>query len=72
MRKETGATIGRAISDVFDTKGDFRYTGMTLGFRHDDGWFDILWRLCGDLEPSRSENPTVACRNQAFEQNQQG
>jgi len=24
---------------------------MTLGFRHGDGWFDIIWRLCGDLEP---------------------
>ena len=23
---------------------------MTLGFTHDDGWFDILWRLCEDLE----------------------
>jgi hypothetical protein len=32
-------------------KGDLRHTGMTLGFRHDDGWFDILWRLCEDLEP---------------------
>jgi hypothetical protein len=24
---------------------------MTLGFRLDDVWFDILWRLCVDLEP---------------------
>lgn len=21
------------------------------GFEHGDGWFDILWRLCVDLEP---------------------
>ena len=21
------------------------------GFTNDDGWFDILWRLCEDLEP---------------------
>ncbi|MGA2648865.1 MAG: hypothetical protein ABSF15_29630 [Candidatus Sulfotelmatobacter sp.] len=39
----------------FNTKGDFRYTGMTLGLRHDDGWFDIIWRLCGDLEPLVAE-----------------
>ncbi len=26
-------------------------TLMSSGFTHGDGWFDILWRLCGDLEP---------------------
>jgi hypothetical protein len=39
----------------FNTKGDFRYTGMTLGFTHDDGWFEIIWRLCADLEPLLAE-----------------
>jgi hypothetical protein len=24
---------------------------MPRGFTHGDGWFDIVWRLCGDLEP---------------------
>jgi hypothetical protein len=24
---------------------------MPRGFEHDDGWFDILRRLCEDLEP---------------------
>jgi hypothetical protein len=24
---------------------------MPRGFEHGDGWFDILWRLCEDLEP---------------------
>jgi hypothetical protein len=28
---------------------------MPLGFTHDDGWFDILWWLCGDLEPLVAE-----------------
>ena len=28
---------------------------MSFGFRHDDGWFDILWRLCEDLEPLVAE-----------------
>jgi hypothetical protein len=28
---------------------------MTRGFEHDDGWFDILWRLCEDLEPLVAE-----------------
>jgi hypothetical protein len=39
----------------FNTKGDPRQTGMTDGFGHDDGWFDILWRLCEDLEPLVAE-----------------
>jgi hypothetical protein len=39
----------------FNTKGDIRYTAMPRGFTHDDGWFDILWRLCGDLEPLVAE-----------------
>jgi len=24
---------------------------MADGFAHGDGWFDIVWRLCEDLEP---------------------
>ena len=24
---------------------------MARGFEHGDGWYDILWRLCADLEP---------------------
>jgi len=33
----------------FNTEGDVRHTLMSFGFCHDDGWFDILWRLCQDL-----------------------
>ncbi len=39
----------------FNTKGDVRHTLMSFGFRLDDGWFDILWRLCDDLEPLVAE-----------------
>ncbi len=28
---------------------------MPRGFTHEDGWFDILWRLCVDLEPLVTE-----------------
>jgi hypothetical protein len=24
---------------------------MVRGFEHGEGWFDIVWRLCEDLEP---------------------
>jgi hypothetical protein len=26
-------------------------SSVSFGFAHGDGWFDILWRLCEDLEP---------------------
>jgi hypothetical protein len=39
----------------FNTGGDIKHTLMPRGFTHDDGWFDILWRLCEDLEPSVTE-----------------
>jgi hypothetical protein len=39
----------------FNTEGDIRCTAMARGFEHGDGWFDILWRLCEDLEPLVTE-----------------
>ncbi len=39
----------------FDVHGDLHQTLMPWGFCHDDGWFDLLWRLCEDLEPLVAE-----------------
>lgn len=39
----------------FNVKGDIRRTLMPFGFRCGDGWFDLLWRLCEDLEPLVAE-----------------
>jgi hypothetical protein len=33
-----------------DLYGDPRYTSMAWGFTHDDGWFDLVWRLCEQIE----------------------
>jgi hypothetical protein len=35
----------------FNANGDVGHTLMPFGFLHGDGWFDIVWRLCQDLEP---------------------
>jgi hypothetical protein len=35
----------------FRLDGDPRKTGMVDGFRCGDGWFQLIWRLCEDLEP---------------------
>jgi hypothetical protein len=46
--------IGRWPS-WFNVSGDPRQTRMADGFVHGDGWFDIVWRLCEDLEPLVAE-----------------
>jgi hypothetical protein len=51
MRKELERKLVERWPRWFNTGGDIRHTAMPDGFTHDDGWFDILWRLCEDLEP---------------------
>ena len=55
MRKELEQRLLERWPRWFNTEGDFRLTAMPRGFEHDDGWFDILWRLCEDLEPLVAE-----------------
>jgi hypothetical protein len=50
MLKELEQRLVERWPTWFNTGGDIRYTAMARGFEHDDGWFDILWRLCEDLE----------------------
>jgi hypothetical protein len=51
MRKELEQRLVERWPTWFNTGGDIRCTAMPRGFTHDDGWFDTVWRLCGDLEP---------------------
>jgi hypothetical protein len=51
MRSELEKRLVSRWPQWFKTDGDFRHTAMTRGLTHDDGWFDILRRLCEDLEP---------------------
>jgi len=51
MRKELEQKLVERWPTWFNTGGDVRDTAMSRGFAHDDGWFDIVWRLCEDLEP---------------------
>jgi hypothetical protein len=55
MRKELEQRLVERWPTWFNTGGDIRCTAMPRGFEHDDGWFDILWRLCEDLEPMVAE-----------------
>jgi hypothetical protein len=51
MRKEVEQKLVGRWPRWFDTEGDVRHTSMSWGFCNGDGWFEILWRLCEDLEP---------------------
>jgi hypothetical protein len=55
MRKALEHRLVERWPTWFDTGGDIKHTLMPRGFTHDDGWFDILWRLCEDLEPLVTE-----------------
>jgi hypothetical protein len=50
MRKELGQRLVERWPTWFNTGGDIRHTLMSRGLTHGDGWFDIVWRLCEDLE----------------------
>ena len=55
MRKELERKLVERWPAWFNVGGDPRQTRMADGFCHGDGWFDILWRLCEDLEPLVAE-----------------
>jgi len=55
MRKALEQKLVERWPTWFNTGDDIRHTLMSFGFAHGDGWFDILWRLCGDLEPMVAE-----------------
>ena len=55
MRKELERRLVERYPTWFNIGGNVRYTAMAWGFTHGDGWFDILWRLCEELEPLVAE-----------------
>jgi hypothetical protein len=54
MRKELEQKLVERWPTWFNTAGDIKHTLMPRGFTHDDGWFDILWRVCGNAQSHRA------------------
>ena len=50
MRKELEQKLVERFPRWFNIRGDLRHTLMPFGFQCDDGWFELLWRLCEHLE----------------------
>jgi hypothetical protein len=55
MRSELEQRLVERWPSWFAVDGDPLETRMADGFAHDDGWFDIVWRLCEELEPLVAE-----------------
>lgn len=55
MRKELEQKLAARWPNWFGLAGNPRLSPMARGFEHGDGWFNILWRLCVDLEPMVTE-----------------
>jgi hypothetical protein len=55
VRKELEQKLVERWPTWFNVNGDIRETLMPRGFTVRDGWFDIIWRLCEDLEPLVAE-----------------
>jgi hypothetical protein len=51
LNKELDQKIVARWPSWFNVTGDIRQTRMPDGFVHGDGWVEIAWRLCVDLEP---------------------
>jgi hypothetical protein len=51
MHKDLEQRLVERWPHWFNTGGDIRLTAMPRGFEHGDGWFDIVWGLCEDIEP---------------------
>jgi len=55
MRKELEQKLVKRFPPWFSVNGGVRHTLMPFGFQCGDGWFNILWRLCVELEPLVAE-----------------
>jgi hypothetical protein len=51
MKKELEQQLVQRLPSWFKVTGDPCEARMADGFAHGDGWFNIVWRLCEDLEP---------------------
>jgi hypothetical protein len=55
MRRELEQKLVERWPSWFNVNGDPLETRMADGFAHGNGWFNIVWKLCEDLEPLVAE-----------------
>jgi hypothetical protein len=62
MRRELEQKLVERWPSWFNVNGYPRKTRMADGFAHGNGWFNIVWKLCEDLEPLVAEAEKVTGR----------
>ena len=55
MRKNLEQNLANRFPSWFSVNGDVHQTLMPFGFQCGDEWYNIVWRLCVDLEPLVAE-----------------
>jgi hypothetical protein len=65
MRKELQQKLVERSPSWFNVNGSTYETRMVDGLAHGNGWFNIVWKLCEDLEPLVAEAEKVT--GHAFE-----
>jgi hypothetical protein len=69
MRKELEQRFATRWPEWFcDLYGDITQTCLHFGFQHRDGWFDLVWRLCEQIEevPNKGKSFKVTQVKQKF------
>jgi hypothetical protein len=69
MRKELEQKFQTRCPEWFrDLYGDITQTCLHFGFQHRDGWFDLVWRLCEQIEkvPNKGKSFKVAQVKEKF------
>jgi hypothetical protein len=62
MHRELEQKLVERWPSWFNVRGNQRETRMADGFAHDNGWFNIVRKLCEDLEPLVTEAEKVTGR----------
>ena len=55
MRQELEEKLVKRFPTWFGVNGDSRHSLKPFVFQCGEGWFNLLWRLCVDLEPIVTE-----------------
>jgi hypothetical protein len=50
MRNDLEQKLANRWPTWFGLEGDPHQTCMARGFQHGDGWFNLVWRLCEQIE----------------------
>jgi hypothetical protein len=59
MRKELEQKFATRWPEWFrDLYGDITQTCLHFGFEHRDGWFDLVWRMCEEIEKVPNKGQT--------------